>query len=114
MTSAATEPPMSRRPETWALVLLTIGAYTGPIGWIAGWVLTARSTRWTLGQKVLAALLPAVMLLGLVPVVLIAGQVGCGNDCDPGLPPIVVSPLLLVMLLVLGSMLTRLIRAARA
>ena len=107
-------PRMGRRPETWALVLLTVGAYTGPIGWIAGWVLAARSRRWSVGQKALAALLPVVMFVGLVPAAFIIGQITCDDDCNHALPPIAMAPPLLVVLLVLASMLTRLIRAARA
>ena len=105
---------MARRPETWALLLLTIGAYAGPIAWVAGWVLTVRSRRWNAGNKVVAALLPALMLIGLVPVAFIIGQVTCDQDCNHALAPIALAPALLVVVLALVSMLLRLIRAARA
>lgn len=112
--AAAGTTRMSRRPEVWALLLLTLGAYAGPIAWVAGWVLAARSRRWNAGHKVVAALLPLVMLVGLVPAVFIAGQLTCDDDCHHALPPIAVAPLLLVLLLALAGMLTWLIRAARA
>lgn len=108
-----------RRRETWALVLLTIGFFAGPIAWVAGWVLTAQSRRWNARQKIAAAVLPGVMLLALVPVVLIASQTGCdsqpgsADSCDPGSPPIIVWPLAVIALVVLVSLLVPLIRAAR-
>ena len=106
--------PASRRLETWTLLLLTVGAYAGPIAWVAGWILTARSRRWSPVDKVIAALLPVVMLTGLVPVVFVVGALTCDSGCNHALSPMLLTPVLLVLLLLLTGILTRLIRAARA
>lgn len=45
----------ARAPEPWALVCLTVGLLLGPVGVLAGWVLTFKSRRWTAIQKALAA-----------------------------------------------------------
>lgn len=59
----------SHSPETWALVLLTIGLVTGPIGLIVGWVLVAGSTRWTSGEKFAVATLPIPIFVLALPIV---------------------------------------------
>ena len=52
--------------EGWALVALTFGLATGPVGLAVGWWLVATSTLWTVRQKVLAALaVPAPLATGL-------------------------------------------------
>lgn len=59
MATNPEQPTSQSHPrETWALVLLTIGLVTGPIGLIVGWVLVATSTRWTLVEKLAVAALP--------------------------------------------------------
>lgn len=119
METPVDRPPALRRRETWALVVLTLGAYTGPIGWIAGGVLTLQSRRWHVRHKVAAAFLPVVSLAALVPGVLIAGQIGCDDErglptsCDPGPPPIVGWFLAVLVLVVLLELLVPLVRAAR-
>src|SRR5215204_5685362 len=55
--------------ETWALVLLTIGLVTGPIGLVVGWVLVAGSTRWSSREKLAVAALPIPILLLALPIV---------------------------------------------
>jgi H+/Cl- antiporter ClcA len=59
----------SNSRETWALVLLTIGLVTGPIGLIVGWVLVAGSTRWTSGEKLAVAALPIPIFVLALPIV---------------------------------------------
>ena len=119
MDTPAERTPALRRRETWALLVLTIGAYTGPIGWIAGAVLTVQSRRWNVRQKVAAAFLPVVMLAALVPGVLIVSQIGCedqpgrSDSCDPAPPQIISWFLAAVVLVVLLQLLVPLIRAAR-
>ncbi|KRC63694.1 hypothetical protein ASE12_02280 [Aeromicrobium sp. Root236] len=114
MTGGPEAIPASRRLETWTLLLLTVGAYAGPIAWVAGWILTVRSRRWSVVDKVVAALLPVVMLVGTVPVLFTVDQLTCDSGCNHALSPVMLTPVLLVALLLLGGMLTRLIRAARA
>jgi hypothetical protein len=78
MTSHTEQPNMSHPRETWALVLLTVGLFTGPIGLIAGWFLVATSTRWALVEKLAVAALPIpVAVLALT----LGGGIG-GYSCD--------------------------------
>lgn len=48
--------PAHHPRETQALIALTFGLVTGPIGLIAGWWLTSTSNLWSRPQKIVAAL----------------------------------------------------------
>jgi hypothetical protein len=108
------------RRESWALVLLTVGTYAGPFGLVPGWVLAARSDRWNRWQKLRAAVvLPVLVLASTRPVVLVIDGLTCpdGEDarreCMISAPPIILWPLTTVLLLLLGSTVAGLVRAAR-
>jgi hypothetical protein len=63
----ASSPPRLRR-ERWALVLITVGLVTGPVGWIAGVCLAAWSRWWTTKEKLFVLLAPAPLaIFGGVP-----------------------------------------------
>lgn len=72
MTNDGPAPPASSavrlRRERWALLLVTAGLVTGPVGWIAGVCLAAWSRWWTTKEKLFVLLAPSPLaIFGGIP-----------------------------------------------